>query len=569
MSILGTAILSLGFLTFTSPAKGEQGAVPVSIDCATRGANYKEDLVEVLCPPHCDHSQLSVWGTGVYASVSSVCAAALHSGVINKLGGVVHLQKLAGRENYQASSANGIRSFPLSRWMSSFSVSKVERKPLEVSGQPRATVVPTPARTAKKKAAKIGKKNTKVNKECKADIAFLLDGSWNLGKRRFNLQKNFVIRVTNLLGIGPQGPLVGIVQVSESPKTEFILKDFINSKDVVTAIKNVTYRGGSTNVGKALIHTTESFFTPDKGTRTGYPKVIVVLMDGWPSDEIERASNLARESGMNVFIVSVAKALPEEQKMVLDPNYMEKIVCKNNGLFSYTIPNWFGMYKFIKPLAQRLCSYSQMACSRTCYNSVNLGFLIDGSSSVGDINFRTVLNFISEIVKQFDIHQIGARVGAAQFTYDQRTEFDLGDYLTKDAVLNAISNIRYWSGGTATGEAITYATKNLFGKLKNSNLNVLIVITDGQSYDDVKAPATVAHQSGTIIYSVGISWAMQDELKAMASEPKDSHTFFVRDFPMVNKLVPDILKGICKDYLAQMLCTQNKDIQRSEKVETK
>ncbi|XP_067847097.1 cochlin [Heptranchias perlo] len=551
MSILTTAILSLGVLTLTSSAKGDQGAVPVSIDCATRGAHYKEDQAEVLCPPHCNHSQLSVWGSGVYASVSSICTAAVHSGVIDTLGGVVHFQKLPGQENYQASSANGIRSLPLPRWIGSFSVSKVERKALEVSGQPRATVVPTPARTTKKKAAKTGKKNSKpVNKECKADIAFLLDGSWNLGKRRFNLQKNFVIRVTNLLGIGPQGPLVGIVQVSESPKTEFTLKDFTNSKDVVSAIKNVTYRGGNTNVGKALIQTTESFFTRDKGTRTGYPKVVVILVDGWPSDEIERAAALARESGINVFIVSVAKALPEEKKMVLDPNYMEKIVCKNNGLFSYAIPNWFGMYKFIKPLAQRLCTYSQMTCSRTCFNSVNLGFLIDGSSSIGDANFRIVVNFISEIVKAFDIYQIGARIGAVQFTYDQRTEFDFDEYSTKEEVLDAINNIRYWSGGTATGEAITYATKNLFGKLKNSNMNVLIVITDGQSYDDVKVPATVAHQSGTIVYSVGISWAIQDELKAMASEPKETHSFFVRDFPMVNKFVPDILKGICKDYLA-------------------
>ncbi|GCB81058.1 hypothetical protein scyTo_0022455, partial [Scyliorhinus torazame] len=85
---------------------------------------------------------------------------------------------------------------------------------------------------------------------CKADIAFLLDGSWNLGRRRFNLQKNFVVRVTSLLGVGLQGPLVGIVQVSENPKTEFILKEFTNSKDVISAIKNVTYRGGSTNVGE-------------------------------------------------------------------------------------------------------------------------------------------------------------------------------------------------------------------------------------------------------------------------------------------------------------------------------
>ncbi|XP_051873712.1 cochlin [Pristis pectinata] len=548
MSVLTRVIVFLGTLTFTSPAAGDQGEVPVSVLCSTRAAAFKGDQVDVLCPPHCDFSQHEVWGSGVYASVSSICSAAAHSGVIDTMGGLVRFKILPGQVGYQDSFANGIRSLPLNRWMSSFSVSKVKRKGLEVSGLPKATVVPS-VRAIKKKAAKHGKKNSKpVNKECKADIAFLIDGSWNLGKRRFNLQKNFVIRVTNLLGIGPEGPLVGIVQVSDSPKTEFMLKDNTNSRDLVAAIKNVTYRGGNTNVGKALMHTTESFFTASKGTRTGYPKVVVVLVDGWPSDEVEKAASQARESGINVFIVSVAKALPEEQKMVLDPNYTDKIVCRNNGFFSYAIPNWFGMYKFIKPLAQTLCSYNQMTCSRTCHNSVNLGFLIDGSSSVGDSNFRTVLNFISEIVKPFDIHQIGARVGAVQFTYDQRTEFDFDDHMTKDDVLNAISSIRYWSGGTATGEAITYTSKNLFEKLKNNNVNVLIVITDGQSYDDVKVPATLAQQAGVIVYAVGISWAMPNELKAMASEPKDSHYFFAKDFPVVNKLVPDILKGICNDY---------------------
>ncbi|XP_072107205.1 cochlin [Mobula birostris] len=524
------------------------------------GSSFKESQVDVLCPPNCDFSRSEVWGTGVYASVSSICSAAAHSGVIDSRGGPVHLKFLPGQSGYHPSFANGVWSSSLHKWKRSFTVSRGNTTSLEVSGQPKATVIPTGsiihilARTIKKKPAKNAKRNSKpVIKDCKADIAFLIDGSWNLGKRRFNLQKNFVIRVTNLLGIGPEGPLVGIVQVSDNPKIEFMLKDNTNSRDLNSAIKNVTYKGGETNVGKALMHTTEGFFTPNKGARTGYPKVVVVLVDGWPSDEIENAAHRARESGINVFIVSVAKALPEERKMVRDQNYAEKIVCRNNGLFSYAIQNWFGMYKFIKPIAQRLCSHSQMICSRTCHNSVNLGFLIDGSSSVGDSNFRTVLNFISEILKPFDIHQIGARVGAVQFTYDQRTEFDFDDHLTKDDVLNAISSIRYWSGGTATGEALTYTLKNLFGKIKNNNVNVLIVITDGQSYDDVQSPATLAHQAGVIVYSVGISWAMPNELRAMASEPKDSHNFFAKDFPMVNKLVPDILKGICNDYSAKAM----------------
>jgi hypothetical protein len=51
-----------------------------------------------------------------------------------------------------------------------------------------------------------------VSTECKADIAFLIDGSFNIGQRRFNLQKNFVGKVALMLGIGTEGPHVGLVQ---------------------------------------------------------------------------------------------------------------------------------------------------------------------------------------------------------------------------------------------------------------------------------------------------------------------------------------------------------------------
>lgn len=52
--------------------------VPVSVNCSTRGTYLKEDQVDVLCPPRCAYAQLAVWGSGVYASVSSICSAAVH-----------------------------------------------------------------------------------------------------------------------------------------------------------------------------------------------------------------------------------------------------------------------------------------------------------------------------------------------------------------------------------------------------------------------------------------------------------------------------------------------------------
>ncbi|XP_069494595.1 cochlin [Ambystoma mexicanum] len=538
-------LLLTGALCLAEPAPGPEGAVPTPITCFTRGLDVRKEAADLLCPANCLQHQLSVYGNAVYASISSVCGAAIHRGVIPLSGGSVTVSKLPGQDNYPSIYANGVLSHQLSKWTSSFAVSKIKSSVLEVSGKPRATSVPSTGRRQKKTPEK-----KTGNKDCKAEIAFLIDGSYNIGQRRFNLQKNFIGKLALMLGIGTDGPHVGLVQASEVPKVEFFLKNFTSSKDVLFAIKEISFRGGNSNTGKALKHTAQTFFTTENGVRKGIPKVIVILIDGWPSDNIEEAGVVAREFGINVFIVSVARATPEELGMVQDIAFIDKAVCRNNGFFSHHMPSWFGTTKYAKPLVQKICAHEHLLCSKTCYNSVNIAFLIDGSSSVGDINFRMMLDFIGNIAKAFDISDIGAKFGAVQFTYDQRTEFSLTDFTTKEDIYKALRGIRYMSGGTATGDAITFTVRNLFRPLKEGhNKNFLIILTDGQSYDDVRGPAAAAHKAGVTIFSVGIAWAPLEDLKDMASEPKESHTFFTREFPGLEQIVPDIIKRICRDYM--------------------
>ncbi|KAJ0063210.1 hypothetical protein NL108_013372, partial [Boleophthalmus pectinirostris] len=406
-------------------------------------------------------------------------------GVLGMSGGPVVVKKLPGRLNYMKSYSNGVQSQHLPRWTSSFSLDctfalSFVKKPLK-----KITV---------KKVLNRG------NKDCQLDVMVVLDGSENIGRRRFNLQKNFVVRLASFLKVGPIGPHVGLVQASGAPKTEFLLNNFTQPKDLLYAIKEVSYSGGETNTGKAILHAAESLFSQERGGRRGHPKVLLVLVDGWPSDDLDQASVMARESGINVFLVSVAKPSADELPMVPDKDFTKKAVCKDNGHFSFSIPSWFSANKHVKTLTQRLCSMDNLLCSKTCYNSINLGFLIDGSSSVGDSNFQIVLDFLAEIAQHFDISDVAARVGAVQFTYDQRLEFGLQEYSNKQEVLGALRSIYYMSGGTATGSAIEFATHHLFrswsglSRRSSRGRDFLVVITDGQSYDDVRAPAIAAHK---------------------------------------------------------------------------
>lgn len=176
-------------------------------------------------------------------------------------------------------------------------------------------------------------------------------------------------------------------------------------------------------------------------------------------------------------------------------------MCRTNGFFSLPVSSWFGLRKAVQPLVKRVCDTDRLVCSKTCLNANDIAFVIDGSSSVGTGNFRTVLQFVANVTREFEISDTDTRVGAVQYTYEQRLEFAFGQYNNKAELLNAIKRINYWSGGTSTGAAITYAAEQLFSKSKPNKRKIMIVITDGRSYDDVRAPALAVHRQGEQLFT--------------------------------------------------------------------
>ncbi|XP_075268808.1 vitrin isoform X5 [Opisthocomus hoazin] len=656
------------------------------IDCDVKAGKIINPEFIAKCPPGCQDVKHRVYGTDIYASFSSVCNAAIHSGIIDNTGGKVLVQKVAGHSGYHGSFSNGVRSLSLPRWRESFLVSEgkprkgvtypstleyASSKSTAVKSEPKkpeqdlkatksadtahasekaseqgdtvrkeyqtspvptpatqmATTTPTPTTTTTDPSTTTPKPTTtpattrtttvaaaaktrpglhrvrdigsssihpayssvvaaastmetdiwkpglsifdtgfssqdelnpkplesvsQGNPNCKVDLSFLMDGSWSIGKRRFQLQKQFLSNVAQALGIGSTGPLMGIVQYGDDPSTEFNLKTYANSKDLRNAIEKIPQKGGLSNVGKALSFVNKNFFLDANGNRGGAPNVVVVMVDGWPTDRVEEASRLARESGINIFFVTIEAAAESEKQNVIEPNFVDKAVCRTNGFYSINVPSWFSLHKVVQPLVKRVCDTDRLVCSKTCLNSADIGFVIDGSSSVGTSNFRTVLQFVANISKEFEISDTDTRIGAVQYTYEQRLEFSFDKYSTKQDVLSAIKRISYWSGGTSTGAAISYASEQLFSRSKPNKRKIMILITDGRSYDDVRVPAMAAHQNGIISYSIGVAWAAQDELEAIATNPDKEHSFFVDEFDNLYRYVNQLIQNICTEFNSQ------------------
>uniref|UniRef100_UPI00398F5E3D vitrin isoform X2 n=1 Tax=Pristiophorus japonicus TaxID=55135 RepID=UPI00398F5E3D len=725
--------------------KSKRTPVP-HIDCDIRAGKIKVSEFVARCPPGCLVTKQAVWGTDIYASISSVCGAAIHSGVIDNGGGKIHVQKVPSSSSYTGTFSNGVRSLSLPRWRESFTVSgpkqqkgltypsileflpsrtsriRTEKLRSSHAPAPRApatTKVPEPTSSTAWQAAtsrqlpreattkpaeprtvnptivarplvlevrgagytkqaqlarprsdwlvprtrqragngeletdpgyawtevemydspgysakpalsdyekwalglgesghrvqdrdlwKLGSLDrgqrvgipgsrplgsgpesfkaqndntdeTEINfwtsdfdtggfsskyqdfveepisrgdPNCKVDLAFLVDGSWSIGRRRFGIQKQFLVNIAQALDIGMAGPLIGIIQFGNNASTEFNLQTYRNSHDLRSAIEKIAQKGGLSNVGRALNHAIESFFSNEQGNRGGAPNVVVILVDGWPTDRVEEAARLARESGINIFFITVEGAEQDERQNLVERNFVDKSVCRTDGYFSINVPSWFRLHQVVSPLVKRMCDTERLVCSKTCLNSADIGFVVDGSSSVGTDNFRTVLQFVANISREFEISDTATQIGAVQYTYEQRLEFGFGEHSTREAVTDAIKNIRYWSGGTSTGDAISYASEHLFSKSKPNKRKLMIVITDGRSYDDVRAPALAAHRNGVIAYAIGIAWAAVDELEYIATDPDKDHSFFVDEFDNLHQLVSRIVHNICQEFNSQ------------------
>ncbi|XP_071759505.2 vitrin isoform X16 [Centroberyx gerrardi] len=733
------------------PKNKKPKQVVPAIECDVRAGKINLPEFIVKCPAHCKETKQQVYGTGVFASISSICNAAIHSGVITNSGGKVIVRKMAGQNIYKGSNSNGVRSLSLPKWRESFVVSvgkpkkgviypstldyapsrptyvKTSQKeakaavttalPATTAPEPTTTAAPEPTTTTtttpapttttttiiatttppptttkaraavhkvrdagsshpyfasvaaassrqsqngqgkpsqvfrgsaypnrfspranpglrrpeagstirRQPASPVGSDvsypapdsgyawseadtheipapratdsdgNRKVPLEtthtrvepvdawkpeaniyesgfnmreqdsiprapepasqgdpnCMVDLAFLMDGSWSIGKRRFKIQKDFLAEVAQVIKVGVAGPMMGIIQYGDDPVTEMSLKSYSSSRDVKTAIDKIVQKGGLSNVGKALSYINKQYFSDANGNRGGAPNVAVVLVDGWPTDKVEEASRLARESGINIFFVTIEGPDDNEKQNVVEANFVDKAVCRTNGFFSLPVSSWFALRKAVQPLVKRVCDTDRLVCSKTCLNANDIAFVIDGSSSVGTGNFRTVLQFVANVTREFEISDTDTRVGAVQYTYEQRLEFAFGQHNNKADLLNAIKRINYWSGGTSTGAAITYTAEQLFSKSKPNKRKIMIVITDGRSYDDVIAPALAVHRQGVIAYSIGIAWAAQDELEYIATDPDKEHSFFVDEFDSLYKFVPKIIHNICQEFNSQ------------------
>ncbi|XP_060112619.1 integrin alpha-L [Heteronotia binoei] len=143
------------------------------------------------------------------------------------------------------------------------------------------------------------------------DLVFLFDGSESLKSGEFNNIKEFMIDVMEKLHNSTIR--FAAVQFSFDISIEFDFNNYTNNPNPRNLLASVEHKKSTTNTFKAIRYVAENVFVPERGTRPGANRVMVIITDGdaTDSDAGGRSVQAAKDKKILRFIIGVGSYFPK------------------------------------------------------------------------------------------------------------------------------------------------------------------------------------------------------------------------------------------------------------------
>ncbi|XP_026558620.1 cartilage matrix protein [Pseudonaja textilis] len=409
------------------------------------------------------------------------------------------------------------------------------------------------------------------------DLVFIVDSSRSVRPNEFDKVKIFVSQVIEALDVGPNTTRIGVINYASAVKNELSLRTHQTKTSLLQAVRKIEPLSTGTMTGLAIQFAINRAFSEGEGARVRSPeinKVAIVVTDGHPQDGVKDVSARARALGIEIFAIGVGR---------VDMHTLRQIASQPLDDHVDYVESYSVIEKLTKKFQEAFCVVSDLCatrdhdCQQLCVTTgasyacacevgfilnsdgktcsvcnggaaTDLIFLIDGSKSVRPENFELVKRFINQIVDSLEVSDKNTQVGLVQYSSSVKQEFPLGQYKNKKDIKTAVKKMTYMEKGTMTGQALKYLVDNSFAISSGARPGVpkvAIVFTDGRSQDYINDAAKKAKELGYKMFAVGVGNAIEDELKAIASEPVAEHYFYTADFRTINQIGKKLRTKIC------------------------
>ncbi|XP_012518728.1 PREDICTED: collagen alpha-6(VI) chain [Propithecus coquereli] len=376
--------------------------------------------------------------------------------------------------------------------------------------------------------------------ECKRievlDVVFVIDSSGSIDHDEYNIMKDFMTGLVKKADVGKNQVRFGALKYADDPEVLFYLDDFGTKLEVISVLQKDQPMGGNTYTAEALGFS-DHMFTEARGSRLhkGVPQVLIVITDGesHDADKLNATAKALRDKGILVLAVGIAGANP-----------VELLAMAGSSDKYFFVETFGGLKGIFSDVSASVCNSSKVDCE---IDKVDLVFLMDGSNSIHPSDFKKMKEFLASVVQDFDVSLNRVRVGAAQFSHTYRPEFPLGTFTGEKEISFQIENIQQIFGYTHIGAALQqvghYFQPDMGSRINTGTPQVLLVLTDGQSQDEVAQAAEALRHKGIDIYSVGIGDVDDQQLIQITGTADKKLT--VHNFDELKKVKKRIVRHIC------------------------
>uniref|UniRef100_A0A915BIQ6 VWFA domain-containing protein n=1 Tax=Parascaris univalens TaxID=6257 RepID=A0A915BIQ6_PARUN len=159
-------------------------------------------------------------------------------------------------------------------------------------------------------------------------------------------------------------------------------------------------------------------------------------------------------------------------------------------------------------------------------------FLLDTSSSIGEAQFQRALKLVVDTVKEFrNVGPDGIQVSLVQFNHEPYLEFSFRKHNCKPQLLEDIADTTYMKGVSNLGNAINKVAKFGFNKRRGDRPdadNVLVILTDGMSDDKIQQPLQLVRNNGTAVLVIAAIEARPELVRELVGH-RESNIFNLSD----------------------------------------
>ncbi|CAN2389704.1 von Willebrand factor type A domain, partial [Pristimantis euphronides] len=395
--------------------------------------------------------------------------------------------------------------------------------------------------------------NIKAFSKRYADVVFLVDSSSSIGSSSFMQMKLFISKIIGLLEIGINKYRVGLAQFSGAAQTEFLLNTFDTKQKILEYVKTMAFKGGPLNVGSALEYLRTIFFVEEAGSRInlGTPLFAVVIISAKSKDSVSTYAEELKRIGVTIISIGIQSSNREEvEQIATHPFHFRLKDLQGKRNIQQDVGDIILKQEMLhfdeKAMIPAVCSSASVA---------DIVFLIDDSSSIGDVNFQLTRVFLHKVINALEIGLNNVRVGLVLYSDKPSLEFKLNTFNEKYEMLDYIKKLPYRGGTAHTGEALKFVKDQLFSQQNGGRAHfgvqqIAVVMTNGQSADEFRKPASKLRRSGVEVFAVGFQKADKKDLRIIASHPPRKHITNVKSFLQLPNIELKLKKHLCNEIIS-------------------